>query len=44
VNVVTPELKAQAVAWLYQYGPVGCVALVLAACVSTARRPRGPRR
>jgi len=37
VNVVTPEFKAQVIAWLNQYGPVACVGFVLAACLSTAR-------
>jgi len=40
---MTPQLKAEVINWLNQYGPIGCVALVAAACLSAAR-PRRPRR
>jgi hypothetical protein len=40
---MTPQLKAQLLAWLYQYGPLGCVALVAAAALSSLRGPRRGR-
>jgi hypothetical protein len=40
---VTPELKAQLLGWLYQYGPAGCVALVAIAALSSLRGPRRGR-
>jgi hypothetical protein len=32
--------KAELFAWMNQYGPLACVGFVLAALVSTARKPR----
>jgi hypothetical protein len=41
VIVVTPQFKAAVFEWLNAYGPLACVGVVLAACLSTARKPRG---
>jgi hypothetical protein len=34
---MTPQLKAEVINWLNQYGPAGCVALVAIGCLSTLR-------
>jgi hypothetical protein len=34
---MTSQLKAEVIGWLYAYGPLGCVALVAAAALSSLR-------